>query len=178
MVKSFAVGRTIEWLVGQATESLDFQRALFEALPMWRIMYLYNKARQLEVRKVNGRIVQGRLRYRDLTPTEKAKAIYDYIDEIDTAKALENAFWMTLTDMFWGKVGQSMGRYQVGPWDTFQVERETVPDWEWYIPDVDPDSEHNHWTYETLVNTRLTRKEAERIHTRYDQFRSQPYEGN
>lgn len=173
--KDYAVGRVVEWIVGQTTEGLDMQRALFEALPWWRKMALYNRARELELKYSMGRVIAGRLWYRELTPIEKAQAIYDYIDEIDVAKAMENAIKMTLTDMFWGEIGQRMGRYQVGPWDQhgYNGPPDPDPEWEHYMPDVAPDTTHNHWVYETVVNKRLTRQEAERIHTRYDQYRSQ-----
>lgn len=171
--RDYAIGRTIEWLVSNATESLDMQRALFEALPFWRIMQIYNAARNLEVKYVNGRVVAGRLHYRDLTPAEKMKAIYDYIDEIDVAKAVENAVKMQLTDMFWAEIGRRMGRRQIGPWDDhgYRGPEKPAPEWEWYIPDIAPDTEHAHWTYETLVNRRLTQQEAQRIHTLFDNYR-------
>lgn len=177
--KAHPLARALEFYVSLTTEALDFQHALFEALPFWRKMQLLNANRRLELLYDSGRIIKGRLHYVALTPTQKAQAIYDYINEIDVAKAMAKVVEDQIQDHLWATVGRGMGKFQRGPWDNHRTAGmidDAEPEWDWYIPDVDPEGAHNHYTYESLVNSRLTRDEARRINTRFDQFRSQLYE--
>lgn len=117
-VRSHAVGRAIEFAISQATESLDMLHAVFEALPMWLKMKYINAARWREHKYNSGRIIGARLRYRALTPQEKVKILYDHYDLVDTLKATTNILASRGSDRAWAKIGQQMGAFQRGPWDS------------------------------------------------------------
>lgn len=173
-VRDYAVGRAIEFALSQVTESADTLHAIFEALPMWLKFKYLNAARWREERYNSGRVVAARLRYRALTPQEKVKILYDHWDKVDTRKATENILLMRGSDRMWGKIGQQMGMFQRGPWDSdgreyAQEALRELDEWDPFFPDLEKiPSEHARKILEQHTN--LTYDEYRRIFERLSRY--------
>lgn len=173
-VRSHAVGRAIEFAISQATESLDMLHAVFEALPMWLKMKYINAARWREHKYNSGRIIGARLRYRALTPQEKIKILYDHYDQVDTLKATQNILASRGSDRAWAKIGQQMGAFQRGPWDSSgrdymdEALRE-LDEFDPYFPDLEKvPSEHSRAILEE--HTKMEYDEYRRLYDRLSSY--------
>lgn len=173
-INDSALGKFIERSVGNATEGLDWTNAMFNALPRWRIYQIYNAARKLEVRRENGVIVAGRLRYVNIPANELLMHVYNHYQEVDMYKFTENWIRMQNDDRVYAHWAREAApnRLTTGPWDTagqfFGNPLETPPEWNRYYPGVDDDFLNSQ--LQIIGSDALTIDEYKRIKERYDRF--------
>lgn len=175
--RKFRAPQWVERIVGGLTEGLDYTYAMFNSLPMWRIFYILNKYRRLEVKRgLYGTVHGARLRYVALRPDQMMHYFLKYRNEVDDKKLAFNLMLMQASDYAWGQLGRRMAGYQRGPWDDPFYHDEPEPsDFEPYAPDAElHETAHGRSLMNDLFRKRLTNRERERIVRRWERYKDTP----